>query len=256
MSMSSLSFKTPTSKAGAMSQLQRLTSQGYRYWTRGEMHYSKAEAFFVKMNNLFSLVATQSQRATLKKNGKASVKLVMYPDDYDKSKITFWLLATAGKGLIHEHEKLSDALVTPLTWRDQYQLTKIQRERKMGGKISWTWQMQSIYYKDQLNMTKSAADSGEPALKDYFGRICHMPMFSGIRDQVKSLDEYGRKTWHKQRKSAYPQVLPIKLASMPMIEVFKDISLGDLVKYMAKTEYERQEKASAQVAEILKNIER
>lgn len=245
------SLKIPSSKAATMSYLQMLVSTGYRHWIRGEMYYSKAEAFATRMCNLYNLEATQSQRATLKSKGIATARLVMYGHDHDKTKIQYWLLATPGKGLIHDRESLSDALTTPLTWRDQYHLKQIQRDRKMGGKITWSWQMQNQYFKDQLNMTKSAADSGEAALQDYFGQISHMPMFSGIRDQVKLLDEYGYKTWKKKRNSEYPQVLPVRLPSMPKIEVFKELTLSDLVKQMTKTESERLANALAQADEII-----
>jgi len=245
------SIKIPSSKAAAMSYLQMLVSTGYRHWTRGEMHYSKIEAFASKIRNLYNFQATQSQRAHLKKTGQAAVQLVIFPHDKDKTKVMFWILATPGKGLIHEREKLSDALKAPLTWRDQYQLCQIQRDRKQGGKITWSWQMQNHYFKEQLAMTKSAADSGTQALSDYFGRICHMPMFSGIRDQVKSLDEYGRKTWHKQRKSEYPQILPAKLPTMPKIEIFKDLTLIELARQMELVESERVKAAEMQAVSLL-----
>ena len=244
------SIKIPASKAAAMSYLQLLVSTGYRFWTRGEMHFSKVEAFASKIHSLYNIEATQSQRETLKKHGKATCKLVIYPHDKDKTKVMFWLLATPGKGLIHEREKLSDATRVPLTWRDQYNLTQIQRDRKQGGNISWTWQMQKDYFKDQLAMTKGASDSGEQALKDYFSRIGHMPMFSGIRDQVIAMNDYGRKTWHKKRKSEYPQVLPVKLPTMPKIEVFKDLILTDLVKHMGNAEIDRILRAGDQSKDL------
>lgn len=244
-------IKIPSSKAAAMSYLQMLVSTGYRHWIRGEMHFSKIEAFASKILQLYNFQATQSQRALLKKKGQAAVRLVIFPHDKDKTKVMFWLLATCGKGLIHEREKLSDALKTPLTWRDQYQLCQIQRDRKKGGKITWSWQMQNEYFKEQLAMSKHAADGGEQALKDYFERISHVPMFSGIRDQVKDLDDYGRKTWHKQRKSEYPQVLPSKLPTMPKIEVFKDLTLLDLIRKMEIDESERVKAAESQAVSLL-----
>lgn len=243
--------KIPSSKAACMSHLQRLVSTGYRYWIRGEMHFSKAEAFASKINDLYYFQATQSQRALLKKKGQAAVQLVIYPHDHDQSKVMFWLLSTPGKGHIHEREKLSDALKVPLTWRDQYQLLQIQRDRKQGGKITWSWRMENQYFKEQLAMSKHAADGGAQAVKDYFGRIGHMPMFSGIRDQVKLLDEYARKSWSKQRKAQFPQVLPVNLPSMPKIEVFKTLTLKDLVKQMAENEQERAKEARAEALEIL-----
>ena len=244
------SIKIPASKAAAMSYLQLLVSTRYRFWTRGEMHFSKAEAFASKINSLYNVEATRSQRDTLKKKGKVAVMLVIYPHDKDKTKVMFWLLATPGKGLIHEREKLSDALKVPLTWRDQYNLAQIQRDRKQGGKVSWSWQMQNEYFKDQLATTKSAADSGEQALNDYFSRISHMPMFSGIRDQVIALNDYGRKTWHKKRKAEYPQILPTKLPTMPKIEIFKDLTLKELINHMHIAESERLRRAEEQSANL------
>jgi hypothetical protein len=238
-----INFKIPSSKAAAMSYILMLVSTGYRHWIRGEMHCSKALAFAARMNELYHFQATQSQRALLKKKGMAACQLVMLPHEKDKTKIMFWLLATPGKGLVHEREKLNDALTCPLTWGSQYHVTKIQRNRKQGGKISWTWQMQALYFKEQLSMTKEAADSGAPALENYFGKIKHMPMFSGIRDQVNELREYARKTWAKRRKSDFPSVLPDQLPSMTKIEVFGNVLLPDLVTLMLNAELERAEKA-------------
>lgn len=244
-------LKIPTSKAGAMSFLVMLVGTGYRHWTSGQVHHTKAEAFANRMHQLYGTEATTSERATLKKHGKACAMLVMYPSDLDKTKIQFWLLATAGKGAIRERESLSDALFTPLTWNYQYHLTQIQRERGKGGRISWTWQMQHSYFKNQLNATKVATDYGYVAVKSHFTLIGHMPMFSGIRDQVQLLDDYGRKTWNKRHRTEYPQILPVKLPNMPKIKVFAELTLSDLVKQMEKDENERVERAAQQAVEIL-----
>lgn len=249
--MSLINFKIPTTKAGGMSYLLMLVATGYRFWTRGEMHYSKAIGFANKINELYHVQATQSQRALLKKKGLAAVQLIMLPHDKDKTKIIFWLLATAGKGIINEREKLKDCLIHPIVFVDQYELTKIQRARAQGSKISWSWKMQTTYFKEQLAMSKSAADGGADAIQDYFSNIKHMPMFAGIREQVKQLLDNAQKTWDKRRKIAFPEVLPNPLPSMPKITVFGDLQLHDLVKKMTMQEDQRAKKAENEASAYL-----
>lgn len=234
-----------------MSYLMLLVSTGYRFWIRGEMHYSKAQGFAKKMAELYPVLANSSARAYAKSKGQAAVQLVMFPSDRDPTKVMYWLLATPGKGLIHEREKLQDATRVPLTWYDQYQIALTQRTRAQGGKTRWTWQIQPQRFKEYLASARDTANSGQQALTDYFSNIAHMPMFSGIREQVKEIEQYAAKTWAKQRKSPFPQVLPESLPIMPKIQVFGDMTLDDLVAAMRKKDADQRASAEAEAQALV-----
>lgn len=259
-------MKIPTSKSGCMSQLLMLVSTGYKHWIRGEMHYGKAAGFAAKMASMYPINATSDQRSWYKKTGKYAAFLIMYPHDKDPSKIMYWLLATNGaapKGFldIHEREKLSNAEAAALGWRDQYELRHIPHK---GKKSTWTWCMRSDYYARLSASSKESADAGSDALKSFFGKLRHMPMFNGIRSQIVGLDNIAKITWKKQRKTAYPNPLkPVDsdlkegeiaasfLPVMPKITVWGDLNLDILILKIKEQEYARQVNGSAQADAIL-----
>lgn len=256
-------MRIPTSKAACMSHLLMLVSTGYYYWISGEMHYSKAAGFARKMADLYPIDATADMRSWAKKTGRYSCMLIMFPHDKDPSKIMYWLLATKGsapKGYvdIHAREKLSDADVCAPGWRDQYEL--VQAVRK-GRRPTWTWAMRRDYFARLDASVKQAADAGRDALKTFFGMLCHMPMFSGIRGQVVELNSTAKKTWTKQRKSsAYPEPLrPVGTTSdepasylpvMPKIPVWGDLTLDILIEKKIEDENRKKEIGAAQADDI------
>ena len=256
-------MKIPTTKAACLSHLLMLVSTGYRYWTKGEMHYSKAAGFAKKLSDLYPIEATADMRSWAKKTSRYSAFLVMFPHDKDPTKVMFWLLATGGqapKGFvdIHAREKLSDVLVHPLSWRDQYECVRLERP---GKKSAWTWRMQKDYFARLQASAKEAADSGAPAVKQLFGWLIHMPMFSGIRSQVLELDNVAKATWRKQRKSAYPDpLLPDdgeggdaerRLPVMSKISVWGDLTLDVLVQRLAVAEQQRAAAGAAQADQLI-----
>lgn len=242
------------SKAACMSQLLMLVSTGYRHWISGEMHYLKAEGFARKMSNLYPIDATADQRGWAKKTAKYSATLIMYPHEKDSTRILYWLLATPGappKGFvsIHDREKLKDATVHPLPWRDQYQC--LLSSKKGNAKPSWTWSMDPAYFVGIKASGENAANAGSDALTSLFGRLGHMPMFSGIRGQLKEIEQYSIGTWKKRRKSLCPALLPDPLPTMPKIKVWGDQTLEILVKIMAVAEQKTNEIGEVQSLQIL-----
>ena len=254
-------MKIPTTKAACLSHLLMLVSTGYRCWTRGEMHYSKSAGFAKKLADLYPIEATSDMRSWAKKTGRYAAFLIMFPHDKDSTKVMFWLLATPGKAPkgyvdIHSREKLSDAVMTPLSWRDQYECVRIE---KAGRGSAWTWRMKKDYYSRLEASAKEAADSGSPALKQLFGWLRRMPMFGGIRTQITALDQVAKVTWKKQRKSEYPDPLrpegadgdSVKwLPVMSKITVWGDLTLDILVQRLAVAE-QQQAEAGATEADVL-----
>ncbi len=256
-------MKIPTTKAACMSHLLMLVSTGYKFWTKGEMHYSKAVGFSKKLADLYPIEATADMRSWAKKTGRYSAFLIMFPHDKDPTKIMFWLLATAGKAPkgfvdIHTREKLSDVVVHPLSWRDQYECVRLE---KVGRGSAWTWRMHKDYFGRHPASAKYAADAGAPALKRLFGWLVHMPMFGGIRSQVLELDNVAKATWKKQRKLAYPDPLvpdddqggdaERRLPVMSKISVWGDLTLDVLVQRLAVAEQQRATAGAAQADRLI-----
>jgi hypothetical protein len=258
-------MKIPTSKAACMSHLLMLVSTGYRHWIRGEMHFTKAAGFAKKMAELYPIDATSDMRSWAKKTGRYSCMLIMFPHEKDPTKIMYWLLATNGgapKGYvdIHSREKLSNAIIDALAWRDQYELVRIERKNK---KPTWTWMMRRDHFARLDASAKQSADAGRDALNTLFGMLRHMPMFGGVRNQVIALNATAITTWNKKRKSSsYPEPLkPVGsttdnpasyLPVMPKIKVWGDLTLNGLIAKMIEDEKRKTEAGVAEADFIAK----
>ncbi|MDK9725983.1 MAG: hypothetical protein OEL88_14000 [Sterolibacteriaceae bacterium MAG5] len=205
--------RIPISKRAAMRILLETVQRGSRFWTGGVIAAGKALAFADKMATLYGTDRNQGQRAYAKQNGKANTTLLMYPDD-DSGDIRYWLLATAGDGLIHEREKLLDAHHSRqlLMWSDQYQLQHVQRPAEHGGGRSWTWSLtESRYAFLEASIRRHAAASGRmPERTDdldaLVAAIMRMPGFYGIRQQQMELLRLGHHIWQRTHDAtlAYP----------------------------------------------------
>ena len=258
-------MRIPTSKAACISHLLMLVSTGYRGWTRGEMHYSKAVGFAKKLADLYPIDATADMRSWAKKTGRYCAFLIMFPHDKDPTKVMFWLLATDGKAPkgfvdIHAREKLSGVLAHPLSWRDQYECVRLE---KSGRGSAWTWRMKADYFGRLQASAKEAADSGAPALKQLFGWLTRMPLFGGVRAQLIELDNVAKAAWRQQRKSDYPDPLRPEgadgnaarwLPVMSKIAVWGDLTLDVLIQRLAVAEQQRAAAGAIEADRLIEGV--
>ena len=243
-------MRIPSSKYAAMQHMLMLVSHGYRYWFRGEVKYDKAIALSDKLHSLYPLTATHDSRAWARKTKRYAAHLLMYPHDKDKTKIQFWLLATAGEPMpgfakIHEREKLSDGNESGLAWADQYLIEKRKDQEHL------TWTMRNDYYKRLKAEMDQAAIEGERAVKKLWDNLIHMPMYNGIRAQLRELDSYSRHVWQKRhRKAPYP--LPdLFLPFAGRVKVFEDMILEHLVAAIKKREENAEAAGLEQARKLL-----
>lgn len=192
--------KIPNRKRAAMRVILETVQRGSRYWLAGEVAPEKALGFAEKMARLYHADASQAQRAYAKAQGRSNTTLLMYPEDADS--IRWWLLATPGKGLVHEREPLMDAHDKRfrLRWGDQYELVHAQQSRNRGGGRSWTWQLTSHRYAElEASMRALAAAPGAhhrtADLTALVQAVMRMPGFHGVRQQQLNLLQIGREMW-------------------------------------------------------------
>jgi len=248
------------SKAGAMSYLQLLTGVGYSFWNRGIVRHEKALGFAQKMADLYPIDLGETQRSRNKARRIANVKLVMFADMKVPGELVWYLLATPGKGLIHEREKMKAVDDHPLLWLDQYQVERRARTEVAGTKrrkkTRWTWVLQPGYRLALKDTIKGycATDEARKALYLLFEKLRHMPLFSGIRDELVELDRYGAETWRKTRKEPYPGHLG-ELPYITRVPIFEGLTLGALVEAMHREAAEKKATAEAMAAAVLRGEE-
>jgi len=204
-------MRIPKSKRATMRILLETVERGSRYWIGGMIPAAKAEQFAHKMAQRYHTDASQATRARRKSRGEANTTLFLYPET--ATTLRYWLLATQGKGEVHEQEKLLDTWKAreALTWGEQYRLDHTQRPKQRGGGRRWTWSVQEERYAElEASMRRYASGhgSGHDRNDDLDALVLalqRMPGFSGVRSQQIALCNLGRAIWIKTHKvGEYP----------------------------------------------------
>lgn len=203
--------RIPKSKCATMRILLETVERGSRYWIGGTISITKAALFAHKMAQRYRTDATQAVRARRKQKGEANTTLILYPEN--NITLRYWLLATPGKGAVHDQEKLLDTwkVREALIWGGQYLLGHTQRPKQRGGGRRWTWSVQDERYSElEASMRRYAAGHGSSHdrrddLDALIQALQRMPGFSGIRTQQIALCNLGRAIWNKTHKGEeYP----------------------------------------------------
>lgn len=92
--------RIPKSKRATMRILLETVERGSRHWIGGTIPSAKAEQFAHKMAQRYHTDASQATRARRKQKGEANTTLILYPEN--DSTLRYWLLATQGRGVVHE----------------------------------------------------------------------------------------------------------------------------------------------------------
>lgn len=234
--------KIPMSKRAAMRIILETVQRGSTYWATGDVASEKALKFAGKMAELYRTDANQAQRAYAKSKGRANSTLLMYPED--ETTLNWWLLATAGEGLVHAREKLQDAhdKRQHLCWLDQYELTHQQHARHQGGGRHWTWQFTALRYAElEASVRQLAASHGHPHkqhddLDALVQALMRLPGFHGVRQQVMSLYRTGRDSWARTHAACehypWPEKVPYLDKGFTCYHAPEPLRLDVLVRLM------------------------
>lgn len=198
-----------------MQQLLDLVSRGYRLHTQGVVPILRAQSLAKKFAQMYGTAQTPPERTRNRAHGLASARFVVYPADADH--LEWWLLATAGRGTIHDRERLHDASdrYHPVTLADKYRLVREIRPRCEGGGVHWTWRL-TASHRDawRYSVVQAARRSVGYELERQVGALVHMPLWHGVRREVKGLLNTARRVWtHNARRPAgseltWPEQLP------------------------------------------------
>lgn len=258
-------LKLPLNQAAAMSHLLRLVSSGYYNYFSGRVHLELLETVVAKLRHRWPMInANANARAYRKKTGRFNADLVITFDHQlwaKDQKLLLYLLATPGKpdkgeADIVQVENLHNALAEPLYWPGKYELVKARKQCKVKGKSTthaerWTWRMQHRYKLELDALLSDKANANPAHFLTALENVRHIPMFSGIRDQVTKLNISLSETWRKQHQDRlYPDILA-NLPMMPKIKVFGDLTLPVLIKRLKAEIEEKEGKAMAEAEDLV-----
>lgn len=240
--------RIPANKSAALRLLLELVQRGSTRWTAGTVHFAKAEALAVKFAARYGTRLTPTQRSRRKAQGSANAVLVMYPAGAQNPLILWWLLVSPGTGLVADVEQLQDCYQArqELVFPDadgcpQYVLDHTQRLRVQGGGRRWTWSMTAERLEaHRLRLQELVRLHGTSAqriddLQAHVDALVRMPMFHGVREQVKGLVFEARRVSAPSlaAKVRWPGQLPIMTKRLPVYRRPEPMLLPELVVRMA-----------------------
>lgn len=195
---------TCESKILLMQRLQDYARLDYRYYFQGEVGLEKLNSLSRKFAQQYDTELSKFQRARRKRSGEAVTQLLIWiPEDSDKAR--FWLMATEGKGRVHEYETLRDL-------RDKSNRISLSDYELVHDGVSWSWRMtQATYTFHQKRLRNAILARNDLLYGVAVASLYQSPGFRLVRRQVGMLARWLRMEWGKLRKEPMPE-LPTFLA--------------------------------------------
>ena len=220
-----------THKTAAMQTIQNAARHGYTQVASGIVEADRLVDFVTRMEKKLNL--DRSRQAVFKdrQRGRVVAKLVIYPaqEEAHPTGFCWWLIAT---GLI-EGERLDDITKVHLSFRDEYELVRLNR--KGQDKASWTWRLKAdllAYWFDRLHRAITQKNDGD--LRQCIYSLKRMPGFSGIRKDRSKLWGQIKADWRRNRKSSEEMpTLPVNNFKKS-VKVIYVVRLGQFVAEMKR----------------------
>lgn len=229
-------LRAPRNRSAELQLILRLVSQGYTLWTADQIPFGRLPDFLAKWEH-YRLLANSAARAYRKQSGRANTLLVLEhryneldADAGPREPIHWLMLSTPGR------DGLGDAAAHPgpvfdaankdqrIEWMG-YQLTRQPKHYKTADgqlrkEVTWTWRLPGRRYKEWEALLVAAAKQRDyPAINQAFALLRNLPMFAGIREQVKRLYVETNRVLKKMGGSMLP---PLDLPFMTMLPIWPE----------------------------------
>lgn len=198
-----------------MQRVMDAVSQGYFWWTSGEVSLEKAERLEQKFQRNYRIHESRLDRIKSKKSGFANARFLMFYRGPQRG-ILWWLLVTAGDHPAHQLERLKDA--TKSGQRIEFDGFVLSRQTKAPvegnpAKPSWTWKFSE--QKDEAwraGIKTTIRQRRDRDFEQMMAALYASPGFNGVRVQIGKMRSFLNAEWRRSRAAGEkPPVLPTKL---------------------------------------------
>lgn len=229
-------LRAPRNRTAELQLILRLVTQGYTLWTTDRIPIGKLPGFVDKWER-YRVQANPAARAYRKQTGRANTHLVLEhrfnelnADAAAKEPLHWLMLGTPGRDGLAD-DAAHPGPVLDATRKDQhiewmgYQLTRQAKhyttgEGQLRKEITWTWRMPGRRYAEWEALLIAAAKKRDySAINQAFAVLCGLPMFAGIREQVKRLRAETNRMLKKMGGSVLP---PLNLPFMTMLPIWPE----------------------------------
>jgi hypothetical protein len=164
-------------------------------YTQGTLSSNKITAFVDKMHERYHVLLTDQERHVLRKAGFPATFLAVHPS-LEHNDCFYWLLFSSG---LLQGEVLRGArdVQSRLLWR-HYVLTENRYKR-------WTWRLRREYRQEyEQRLLEAAKRRDTVRMNVLLEGLAKMPMFNGVREDVKDLVRRTQLAWGESRNAPKP----------------------------------------------------
>ena len=194
-----------------MQRVLLCAAQGFFYYTCGKTEPSKFEKLHEKFKIFYSVDESKFSRHRKRKHGTATT--VLHACMFDQ-KIYFCLMSSAGKGRVHEREKLAD-----LRQKNLRLVSPCSRFQLVNDNESWSWSMTPLHrrkLRERIHKIASLSPSSRTfgvidgqrcdlQIERILDQIYAEPGFRLIRKEIGRLVVYLNREWSRLRPATDPR---------------------------------------------------
>lgn len=178
-------------QAAVMQSIQRRV-QKCPLFVQGTMSVNKIAPFVDKMHSRYHVLLNDQERHVLRKAGFPATFLAVHPSLEDTASFN-WLLFSSGPLPGEQLEDARDSH-TRLTWR-HYVLIENRYKR-------WTWKLRREYRQEyEQRLLAAARERNTVQMNVLLEGLSKMPMFNGVREDVKDLVRGAQHIWGESRNA-------------------------------------------------------
>jgi hypothetical protein len=173
-------------------QIQKSATNEYFFYATGKVSAEKTVEFCKKIRASYETDRSKQQKWRAKKKGVANTNFFLFPDNQEKEKFNWVIMATKGEGKVHENEKLSDLRLRKSRLRvmDYELVQKPRSDAQESGKTSFTFQLTRELREIAEKAIRETTRSGSvPQLMQLKRELEHFSSFSGVRAQRKAFEK-------------------------------------------------------------------
>ncbi|MEJ5999732.1 hypothetical protein [Paucibacter soli] len=198
-----------TGKTIFLQRIQAAVTDGYRFYILGTVAPQKAPGLVMKFKELYGVHLDKHARYRRKLAGHGNARLYLRLNE--NLEIDFALLVAPGLHLAHETERLADAGVKGMRYRE-LELVRVTLQGRSQPGLTWRLSADTVaMWRERLHL-HTARYNVQELFRDWHS-LYRVPGFGGVRRQVGDLVAYWRREWAQLRGQdpcpiAYPHNEP------------------------------------------------
>lgn len=215
-----------TTRTAFLQQIQKSATNGYIFYTSGEIQASKLPKLTKKFADEYDTNLNRQKAYRRKKKGLGNAKFYVFASSVDNPTCFFWvLMITKGKHPAHQQEQLISLLERKS--RLKYLNFELVKQPSTTGRTSFTWRLdKEAFFFLKEAVEKAVRSKNLNKVRQTAQSLNYLPGFAGIRAQrfklIGVLKSEARRNFKKALEVEIPNFFTrqVKVYSVIYLDAF------------------------------------